>query len=103
MHTPDYSISTPENVDLHLELAGIGNRILANLIDFTVAALTLSFIFITGVIIYTIIGYAGLTDQTQNLVRMSLASVGVSSCLQSHSAITSSLKESGRVRRPANA
>ena len=30
---PDYSISTPENVDLHLELAGIGNRVLACLID----------------------------------------------------------------------
>lgn len=33
MQSPDYSISTPENVDLHLELAGIGNRILATLID----------------------------------------------------------------------
>jgi uncharacterized RDD family membrane protein YckC len=30
---PDYSISTPENVDLHLELAGLGNRIVACLID----------------------------------------------------------------------
>ncbi len=35
MQSPDYSISTPENVDLHLELAGIGNRILATLIDTT--------------------------------------------------------------------
>ncbi|HEY9783972.1 MAG TPA: RDD family protein [Candidatus Obscuribacterales bacterium] len=33
MSNPDYSISTPENVDLHLELAGLGNRILACLID----------------------------------------------------------------------
>jgi len=33
MQQPDYSISTPENVDLHLELAGIGNRVLACLID----------------------------------------------------------------------
>jgi uncharacterized RDD family membrane protein YckC len=33
MHSPDYSISTPENVDLHLELAGLGNRVLAALID----------------------------------------------------------------------
>ena len=30
---PDYSISTPENVDLHLELAGLGNRIVACVID----------------------------------------------------------------------
>jgi len=33
MQSPDYSISTPENVDLHLELAGIGNRVLASMID----------------------------------------------------------------------
>jgi uncharacterized RDD family membrane protein YckC len=33
MNQPDYSISTPENVDLHLELAGMGNRVLACLID----------------------------------------------------------------------
>jgi uncharacterized RDD family membrane protein YckC len=33
MNKPDYLISTPENVDLHLELAGLGNRILAALID----------------------------------------------------------------------
>ncbi len=33
MHQPDYSISTPENVDLHLEIAGLGNRLLAQLID----------------------------------------------------------------------
>ncbi len=33
MSKPDYLISTPENVDLHLELAGLGNRVLASLID----------------------------------------------------------------------
>lgn len=33
MSVPDYLISTPENVDLHLEFAGLGNRILACLID----------------------------------------------------------------------
>src|SRR5579885_3015281 len=33
MSKPDYLISTPENVDLHLELAGMGNRIFACLID----------------------------------------------------------------------
>ena len=42
MHSPDYSISTPENVDLHLELAGLGNRILAGLIDQTVVLLVLA-------------------------------------------------------------
>lgn len=33
MNKPDYLISTPENVDLHLELAGLGNRIMAGLVD----------------------------------------------------------------------
>jgi len=33
MNKPDYLISTPENVDLHLELAGLGNRIFACSID----------------------------------------------------------------------
>lgn len=33
MNNPNYLISTPENVDLHLELAGLGNRILAALVD----------------------------------------------------------------------
>ncbi len=45
MNKPDYSISTPENVDLHLELAGLGNRILASLIDQIISAfLVLGFI-----------------------------------------------------------
>lgn len=34
MSGPDYLISTPENVDLHLELAGLGNRIMAAFIDY---------------------------------------------------------------------
>jgi uncharacterized RDD family membrane protein YckC len=33
MPDPQYSISTPENVDLHMELAGFGNRVLACIID----------------------------------------------------------------------
>jgi uncharacterized RDD family membrane protein YckC len=33
MSQPDYLISTPENVDLHLELAGIGNRVYAYVVD----------------------------------------------------------------------
>lgn len=33
MNKPDYLISTPENVDLHIELAGLGNRIGAAFVD----------------------------------------------------------------------
>jgi uncharacterized RDD family membrane protein YckC len=41
MNHPDYLISTPENVDLHLELAGLGNRILAAFVDHLIIALLL--------------------------------------------------------------
>ncbi len=37
MNKPDYLISTPENVDLHLELSGLGNRVLAGIIDTIIA------------------------------------------------------------------
>jgi uncharacterized RDD family membrane protein YckC len=47
MSQPDYLISTPENVDLHLELAGMGNRIMACLIDTT---LTYSLALLVAVI-----------------------------------------------------
>lgn len=38
MQEPDYSISTPENVDLHLEIAGIGNRLIAQAVDLAIIA-----------------------------------------------------------------
>jgi uncharacterized RDD family membrane protein YckC len=46
MNQPDYSISTPENVDLHLELAGLGNRVLACLIDTVI-----SYAVVIGIIV----------------------------------------------------
>lgn len=57
MEKPDYLISTPENVDLHLELAGIGNRVWAAFID--MALIYLGIIII--VVIFAII--AGLIEQ----------------------------------------
>jgi uncharacterized RDD family membrane protein YckC len=45
MSQPDYLISTPENVDLHLELAGLGNRIMACLID---TGITYSLVLLVG-------------------------------------------------------
>lgn len=47
MQRPNYFISTPENVDLHLELAGLGNRIYACFIDTIIsyAALFLIVVF----------------------------------------------------------
>jgi uncharacterized RDD family membrane protein YckC len=49
MPSPQYSISTPENVDLHLELAGLGNRILACVLD-TLVSLLLNTVITIGLL-----------------------------------------------------
>lgn len=49
MSDPQYSISTPENVDLHMELAGFGNRVLACIIDTLISAL-LNIVLIGGLL-----------------------------------------------------
>ncbi|HEY9678193.1 MAG TPA: RDD family protein [Drouetiella sp.] len=59
MQQPNYSISTPENVDLHLELAGIGNRVLAALID---TGITYGVLLIVGAIAWGSITYLNTTD-----------------------------------------
>lgn len=68
MSNPDYLISTPENVDLHLELAGIGNRVLACLID---TAITFAMITALAAVLWGVwiaISLAGLPSSTQALV-----------------------------------
>ncbi|CAN5344867.1 RDD family protein [soil metagenome] len=62
MQQPNYSISTPENVDLHLELAGIGNRVLAALIDTTI---TYAIILVLGLLFWGAITVVGLTDLSE--------------------------------------
>ncbi len=49
MPDPQYSISTPENVDLHMELAGFGNRVLACIIDTLLTAL-LNLVLVVGLL-----------------------------------------------------
>lgn len=46
VQNPDYVISTPENVELHLEMAGLGNRILACLIDTTISYVSIALVFV---------------------------------------------------------
>jgi len=58
MQSPDYSISTPENVDLHLELAGIGNRVLATMIDSILGGL----VIIVVALLFILVGF--ILDQT---------------------------------------
>lgn len=68
MPSSDYSISTPENVDLHLELAGFGNRILAclvdNLLSFAAVLLVLAFLGLLNVAV----GLSPLPSASRNLV-----------------------------------
>jgi uncharacterized RDD family membrane protein YckC len=59
MQQPNYSISTPENVDLHLELAGIGNRVLAAMID---TSITYGIILVVGLLFWGAITVVGLMD-----------------------------------------
>ncbi len=68
MIKPDYSISTPENVDLHLELAGLGNRILASLIDLIIMVLTMLLFIILVVLICMGVDRMGLATELKSKV-----------------------------------
>lgn len=68
MIQPDYSISTPENVDLHLELAGLGNRILAALIDQIISGLTILAFVIVMLLICMGIDRMGLPTELKSKV-----------------------------------
>ncbi len=77
MPQPDYSISTPENVDLHLELAGMGNRILAALID---SAITYSGMLLIGIvcgIVALLINTAAMSNDTKNVIFSCIVMVGI--------------------------
>ncbi len=63
MQQPNYSISTPENVDLHLELAGIGNRVLAALID---TSITFGILLVIGLLYWGASTVVGLLDMAEN-------------------------------------
>jgi uncharacterized RDD family membrane protein YckC len=68
MQQPNYSISTPENVDLHLELAGIGNRVLAALID---TMITYAIVIAIGLVFWissTAIGVLDVPETQRSLL-----------------------------------
>lgn len=77
MTQPDYLISTPENVDLHLELAGVGNRILACVVD-TLITYALIICVILGL---TLMAYLGdsfpLPAESKTVAFYYLIAVGV--------------------------
>ena len=77
MSNPDYSISTPENVDLHLELAGLGNRILACLVDSAVALAAILLIVATLALINVLIGLSSIDSKVQVALTGVIAMVGL--------------------------
>ncbi|MBK7838821.1 MAG: RDD family protein [Candidatus Obscuribacter sp.] len=75
MQQPDYSISTPENVDLHLELAGIGNRLLAQLLDALVQLAVGLLVVIAALAAACIVFAMGLDSNAKNLAYSVIALV----------------------------
>ncbi len=67
MHNPDYSISTPENVDLHLELAGLGNRILAGLIDQTICFLVIIIMGLAAWGVFTLVSMSAMPSHVKGI------------------------------------
>lgn len=67
MHNPDYSISTPENVDLHLELAGLGNRILAGLIDQTICVLVIGTMGLAAWGVFTLVSMSAMPSHVKGI------------------------------------
>src|SRR5271156_1331481 len=65
---PDYSISTPENVDLHLELAGLGNRIVACLIDTILTYIAILVIALPSLLYPKIVEALGATYSDNRLL-----------------------------------
>lgn len=67
MHNPDYSISTPENVDLHLELAGLGNRILAGIIDQTICLVLIVIMGLSAWGIFTLTSMSSMPSHIKGI------------------------------------
>lgn len=68
MDRPDYSISTPENVDLHLELAGLGNRVLACMVDTFLSWIAIAGVFLGAWLLFMAIKAAPLSGMAENLM-----------------------------------
>ena len=77
MQQPDYSISTPENVDLHLEIAGLGNRLLAQLVDGLITLLTAFAIVMAALITGYLISNLPIDAQTKTIWYGVLAMISV--------------------------
>lgn len=77
MPKPDYLISTPENVDLHLELAGLGNRALACLLDTVTTWLLIGLVMLLTWIIVVVIGLSPIPANLKAIVSGFVLMIGV--------------------------
>jgi uncharacterized RDD family membrane protein YckC len=68
MPSSNYSISTPENVDLHLELAGFGNRILACLVDSLLSLAAILLVVALLALVNLVVSLSPLPSSSRNLV-----------------------------------
>ncbi len=78
--SPDYSISTPENVDLHLELAGLGNRIWAAFIDTLIVDLILTAVIIVTILAGVGVQYLPAPENTKSIFSFVLIAIAILLC-----------------------
>lgn len=77
MNSPHYSISTPENVDLHLELAGLGSRIWAAFIDMALVYLMILLVVIVALVAAAVIEGLELSQDAKQNVYLYLAGITI--------------------------
>ena len=69
MYDAYHLISTPENVDLRLELAGVGNRVLACFIDTTFTYISIALLWVSILLTYWLLGYTSVLFHFESLAK----------------------------------
>jgi len=69
-------VITPENIEIEYELAGIGTRFLANLIDSAYQLLSFIIVFVVAGIVYSVIAAAASTNPTAKVISTFLGEIG---------------------------
>ncbi len=80
MNKPDYLISTPENVDLHLELAGLGNRIYACFLDTFISFCLILLIVAVCLGFALAIDRMSIASDTKTIIYYYIVGIGVFLC-----------------------
>lgn len=77
---PHYSISTPENVDLHLELAGLGSRVWAAFIDTVLIYLALGLLTVLAVVATVFVGNLEIANSTRAIIYYYIVGIAIMAC-----------------------